>query len=447
VERRRSLRSTRTPPDRRPAGAFEEIASQGIVGPRPPRGGDVPPWRRRLGRRASFAATAFAFAVAMLGTTLPVPLNLLYRQRFGLSERMATVIYATCASGVIAVLLLFGHLSDQIGRRRVLLAGLVASALSAGCELGRRRLPLLLVGRILSGLSAGAFTGAATATLVDLAPPDRCARTTLVATFANVGGLGCGPLLVRRPVRVAGSPLRLTFWVDLARLVPAAIGIWAMREPVAARGRPRPRLEAPRVPAEMRATFVEALLAGGAGLVVLGLFTAVTPAFLALQLGVSSRAVGAGVAFAVFAASTVGQAALQRVPARIALPAGCLALIAGMGSLALGLALPTLALVVLGGAIAGLGHGLAFRAGLAGVTASAPADRRGEVASSFFVVMSVAISLPVIGVGVPAQAAGLRPAGLAFAGVVTTLSALALVPLWQGRGHEERAEAFERLAA
>jgi multisubunit Na+/H+ antiporter MnhB subunit len=69
------------------------------------------------------------------------------------------------------------------------------------------------------------------------------------------------------------------------------------------------------------------------------------------------------------------------------------------------------------------------------------------VASSFFVVMYVAISRPVVGVGVLAQAAGLRLEGLAFAGVVATLSALVLFLLWRGRRHEERAEDFERLAA
>ena len=72
----------------------------------------------RLGRRFGFAAAAFALAIGMLGTTLPTSLYPLYRQRFGFSELMITVIFATYAVGVIASLLLFGRLSDQIGRRR-----------------------------------------------------------------------------------------------------------------------------------------------------------------------------------------------------------------------------------------------------------------------------------------------------------------------------------------
>src|ERR1700741_4716685 len=142
---------------------------------------------------AGFAMVAFAFAVAMLGTTLPTPLYPLYQQRFGFSELTITVIFATYAAGVITALLLTGRMSDEIGRRPVLLAGLALSALSAIAFLVADGLPVLLVGRVLSGLSAGVFTGTATATLVDL-EPHRRARATLIATVANMGALGCGRL-------------------------------------------------------------------------------------------------------------------------------------------------------------------------------------------------------------------------------------------------------------
>jgi MFS family permease len=380
-------------------------------------------------RKVGFASAAFALAVAMLGATLPTPLYGLYRERFGFSELMITVIFATYAAGVIGSLLLFGHLSDQVGRRRVLLPGLALAALSALAFLAADGLALLLVGRVLSGLSAGIFTGTATATLVDLAAPQRRGRATLVAAIAIMGGLGCGPLLAGLLSQSAGSPLRLTFWVDLALLVPAAIAIWAMPEPVVARSRPRLRPQALKVPAEVRATFVQAALAGFAGYAVIGLFTAVAPAFLAQDLGVTSRAVVGLVVFAVFAASMVGQVMLALVPQAVALPAGCVALIAGMGSFALGLASSSLVLLVLGGVIAGLGQGLAFRAGLEAVNAGAPADQRGEVASSFFVVAYVAISVPVIGEGILAQVVGLRPAGLTFAAAVAAISIMVLVLL------------------
>lgn len=389
--------------------------------------------RATLGRAGGFAALAYAFPVTMLGTTLPTPLYGLYRQRFGFSELMITVIFATYAAGVIVALLSFGRLSDAIGRRAALLPALGLSALSAIAFLAAQGLGLLLAGRVLSGLSAGIFTGTATAALVDLAPPARRGRATLVATIANMGGLGCGPLLAGLLSQWVSSPLRLSFWVNLALLVPAAIGVWAMPEAITDRRRPRLRPQALSVPAEIRSTFTRAALAAFAGFAVLGLFTAVSPAFLGQALGVRSHAVVGLVVFAVFAASTGGQMLLGFVPERAAMPAGAGALIAGMGLLALGLAGSSLALLVLGGVIAGAGQGLSFRAGLAAVNASSPAERRAEIASSFFVVAYVAISIPVIGEGVLAQAVGLRPAGEAFAAGVAALSAVVLVLLARRR--------------
>jgi predicted MFS family arabinose efflux permease len=306
------------------------------------------------------------------------------------------------------------------------------------CFLTATGLPLLLAGRVLSGLSAGIFTGTATATLIDLAPQGRRGRATLVATMANMGALGAGPLLTGLLSQWAGSALRLTFWVDLALLVPAAIGIWAMSEPIASTSRAQLRPQALRVPREMRPTFIEAALAGFAGFAVLGLLTAVTPDFLGQELGVTSRAIVGLVVFAVFAASLAGQLTLEFVPEPAAIPSGAGALIAGMGALALGLAVSSLALLVLGGVTAGFGQGLSFRGGLTQVNERSPAAQRGAVASSFFVVMYIAISLPVIGEGILAQAVGLRTAGLTFAALVAALSAAVLVRMARtrrGTGH------------
>jgi len=395
--------------------------------------------KQRPGRRFGFAAAAFALAVGMLGTTLPTSLYGLYRDRFGFSELMITVIFATYAAGVITSLLLFGRLSDQIGRRRVLLPGLLLSALSAVCFLTATGLPLLLLGRIVSGLSAGIFTGTATATLIDLAPQGGRGRATLVAAVANMGALGCGPLLGGLLSQWAGSPLRLTFWVDLLLLVPAVIGILVMPEPVARKSHPQLRPHALKIPKEMRSVFVEAAMPGCAGFAVLGLLTAVNPDFLGQELGVTSRAIVGLVVFSVFAASTLGQLTLQVLPKRAAIPAGASALIVGMGSLALGLAASSLALLVLGGVIAGAGQGMSFRGGLAEVSEHSPAAQRAEVTSSFFVVMYTAISLPVIGEGLLARAIGLRAAGLTFAALVAALSAAVLIRMEST--HRRRARA------
>jgi MFS family permease len=136
---------------------------------------------RRIAGWPGVALVGAAFTITMLGTTLPTPLYPIYAAEFGFGELVTTVVFAVYAAGVIAGLLLFGHWSDQIGRRPMLLAGLVLSGLSAIVFLLPGAIAWLYVGRVLSGLSAGILTGTATATIVDLAPPQGRARGSVTA--------------------------------------------------------------------------------------------------------------------------------------------------------------------------------------------------------------------------------------------------------------------------
>ena len=382
--------------------------------------------RPLLGRSAGFVAAAYAFAVAMLGTTLPTPLYPSYQAQWGFSNLTITVIFAIYAVGVIAALVLFGRLSDQVGRRRALLPGLAFSALSAVAFLLAQGLGLLFVGRVFSGFSAGIFTGTATATLLDLAGPRHRGRATLVATTVSMAGLACGPLLAGLLSEFAGSPLRLAFWIDLALLIPAVALVWAMPETVPAERKAPLRPQRLRIPDQVRPVFVRVGLAAFAGFAVLGLFAAVAPEFLGQVLEVKSHATLGAVVAGVFASSIVGQTLLQRVVGSRALPVGCVALAAGMGLVALALIAASLALLIAGGVVAALGQGLSFRAGLTAVNEASPPERRAEVASSFFVVGYLGISVPVVGVGLLAEMASLRVAGVVFAGLVALLALAAL---------------------
>ncbi len=163
----------------------------------------------RSGKRLGYPAAAVVFAIGMAGTTLPTPLYGLYREELGFSELMVTVVFAVYALGVIATLLLAGNVSDEAGRRPVLLAALGFSAASALCflfEAGsrpvRRPAPLRVRRRTAQRRRDGHGDGARPARA-------RGARQGLAATAANMGGLGCGPLLSGLLAEYAPWPLRL----------------------------------------------------------------------------------------------------------------------------------------------------------------------------------------------------------------------------------------------
>jgi predicted MFS family arabinose efflux permease len=390
--------------------------------------------RHVLGRRAATLGVAYAFFVTMVGTTLPTPLYPIYEARFGFSELIVTVVFATYAVGVLAALLLLGQSSDEVGRRPVLFVGLALAAGSSIVFLVASALGPLLVGRFLSGLSAGIFTGTATAALVDFAPEGAPDRGTLIAALVTVGGLGTGPLVAGLLAQFAPDPLRVPYAVHLALLVPAALVILLMPESVkVSRGRASFRIQRLSIPPQMRATFIRAATASFAAFAVLGLFSAVAPSFLTKLLHLTSHWLAGVVVFLLLAASAVGQLALELTTPEVALPLGSAVIVAGCGLIAGGVAASSLALLLAGAVVAGLGIGLAFRAGLTSVQSRSPSAQRAEVASSFFVVSYVAISLPIVGIGVAAQAIGLRTAGIVFTGLVGALALCVTISLLRHR--------------
>ncbi len=381
-----------------------------------------------MSRTAGFVLLSFAFLVTMFGTTLPTPLYPLFQEKYSFGELTTTVVFAVYAFGVIAGLLLFGALSDEIGRKPVLAAGLALSAGSALLFVFAGSLVPIYAGRILSGLSAGIFTGTATAALVDLVPGDRRRLASLVAIVVNLGGLGLGTLIAGVIADHASSPLRLPFVVDLVLL--AAAGVALALTPETIRGRKlRLRLQRLAVPKEVRTVFIQGATVGFASSAVAGLFGSVAPVFLAQELGETSHALAGGLVCLLFASSALGQLAVPRLSDRRALIYGCVIMVAGIVLLAIGLDAESLSALVASSVLVGLGQGLGIGAALAAINERAPVERRGETASSFFVALYVGLALPVIGVGLAAEAFGLKTAGIAFSVAVAALVGAVLASL------------------
>jgi MFS family permease len=135
------------------------------------------------------------------------------------------------------------------------------------------------------------------------------------------------------------------------------------------------------------------------------------------------------VVFLMLGGSAAGQVASASLAERTALPVGCAGLVVGVLMIGTAIAVASLALLCAGAVVAGVGQGMSFRAGLSTVGAAAPQERRGAVTASFFLVLYVAISIPVIGVGAAAQGLGLVTAGTVFSGLVAVLALVALVSI------------------
>ena len=68
---------------------------------------------RRLGRRAAFVLLVCANVLMMATASAPSPIHPLYRERWGFSVTMQTVIFAVYVAGLLGALLTVGSLSDH----------------------------------------------------------------------------------------------------------------------------------------------------------------------------------------------------------------------------------------------------------------------------------------------------------------------------------------------
>jgi MFS family permease len=368
---------------------------------------------------------SYAFTVVMLSTTLPTPIYAIYAQRLHLKPLMITVIFAVYAVGVLSALLLFGRLSDQIGRRPVLLLGMATSLVSGAIFVSSGQLPALFAGRLVSGISAGLVTGAVTAYISELDPDPR--RGPLLATLANMGGLGCGPLVAGVLAEHVAHPTQVPYIVGAALLVPALL-VLQVRETVEPKpGGVRAGIKPQRlgVPREIRVPFTSAAIAGFVAFAMLGFITSVVGNFLAQGLGNHSHQTAGVVAFLVFMTGAMAQLIAGRFSVRTASLTGLALLPIGLLVLTLALPAKSLPLFLIGSMVGGAGSGFAFRAAVLGVNAFAPANRRGEVLSTFFVVAYVGIIVPVIGVGLLLNVTTLLTTAITFALLLTVLAAIA----------------------
>lgn len=377
--------------------------------------------------RYPMALLAYAFAAIMVGTTLPTPMYALFADDLHFHVLTTTVIFATYAGGVLFALLAFGRWSDVLGRRPLLLAGIGFAMGSAVVFVLADSVTELLIGRVLSGLSAGIFTGTATAAVIEAAPPAWRDRAAAVATVANIGGLGIGPILAGVLVQYAPHPLDLSFVVHLILAAFAVVAVLAAPETSPRTG--RLGIQRLSVPPEARSVFVVAALAAFAGFAVTGLFAAVAPSFLADILGIENHALAGLIAGSIFIASAIAQVATRTVDPRRAVAIGCAILVAGMIVLAAALHFSSLPGLIAAAAVSGVGQGISFGRGLAAVAERTPAGRRAEVSSTYFTVAYVAIAIPVIGEGLAAQAWGLQTSGVLFAAAVAALATACLAAI------------------
>lgn len=380
----------------------------------------------RLDGARAVAAAAALVAVMYMGSTLLTPLYPLYRKSYGLDVIALTLLYSVYVIGNLTALLLLGRLSDQVGRRPVALGAMALAAASMLGFLFAASPAWLFAARIGSGLAIGLAAGTAAAWIAELIGGKSREEAATLATAANFFGIAAGPVVAGVLAQYAPSPERLPFVAYLVFLAACAAAVAMARETVE---RPARRLSLkPRlgVPADIRVAFISPAVSIFGAMALVGFYAALMPTLLIEALRETNIAVGGAIVAIMFLAAAAAIFATRRVAARAAMLRGLGLMAPSVALLVAAQAARSMPLVLGGAVLSGLAAALGYRGSLQVVNGLAPADRRAEVVSTYFLAGFAGNALPVIGVGLITAAAGSLAADAAFAALIAAFALAAL---------------------
>ncbi len=380
----------------------------------------------RMGRTAALWLQASILVAYLAASTAPSPLYALYREAWGFSALTLTLIFSTYAFTLLAALLFFGALSDQRGRREVVIVSLVLEFVSILVFRHADSVAWLVAARALQGVATGIATSALSAGMQDL----HRERGALLNSIAPLLGMGAGALGAGALAQFAPSPTRLVFDVLLAILAAQTLGAFWLPETVAkqpgALAAMKPQLAVPR---RARATLWQVLPVNTAQWALGGFYASLGPSLARIVTGVHSPLLGGGVVAALVLSGAVAILFVRARPARVALASGTAALVIGLAATLAGVQLHSTAAFFAGSVIAGLGFGAAFNGTLRSLVPLAEAHERAGLMSTFFVLSYLAFSVPAIVAGLLAGRFGLQAASTGYALLLVVLGCVALAML------------------
>lgn len=360
---------------------------------------------------------AIGLFIATLAVNLEVPLYADYAKVAGFGSGLTALAFAAYIAGLLPVLILLGGISDRVGRKPVLMTGLVATLLATILIIFSPTVYTLFLTRLLQGIGVGLSVGTGTAFLAELiGGPHGPTRSAEFAAFATSLGFGGGALFTTIVLLFHSTAVPASYWVVVGLSLASLVMVFSLPNP-----RSNPTAALVRPPYYPPGTiFIGMTIA--VGWAVCGLVVAVVPT----QLAHNGLAVWSGPAlFLVNFTGAVLQPLVRKLDARKALQIGFVLLPIGCGLLVLGVWGGLIWLVFLGASVSGAScYGFTYLGGLAEV-AQLAGDHRARAVSGYFLFAYLGFGIPSIVIGFLADLIGGLAALLIFFALIT-ISILAL---------------------
>ncbi|MFM0016019.1 MFS transporter [Paraburkholderia sediminicola] len=389
---------------------------------------------RRLSEGASFHLQASIISSFLAGSSAPTALYAVYQSSMGFSATMLTVIFGVYSIGVLAALLVFGRLSDHIGRRPVLLAATLAQAAAMLLFIESDSTWHLLAARLVQGLITGAAVGAAGAAMLDINKQAGGVANSVAPPI----GTALGGLLSGLFVQFLPAPTALIYVCLAAIYLFQFACLLQTAETVTSRaGAIRSLVPRLALPSMVRRAVLRAISTLVATWAVAGFYASLGPKLMR-GFGGNHAALLGGFALAVFSAIAAASVlATQKAQPLKMLKTSSVALLVGLLVSAIGIKQTSLATFMIGTALLGVGYGTGFQGSIRSVAALLAPEARAGALSVLFIVSYFSMGVPAILAGYRLTATGNVQRTAEELGIAALVLAIAAL-LAELRGHGQR---------
>lgn len=385
---------------------------------------------RRLPRSVGFAVAVAMLLLFQSAASAATPLFVVYQREWGFSSATITLIFAVFVFGLLCTLLVCGGLSDYLGRRPVLLTGLILDAVAMLLFLVANGVPMLMTARLVQGVASGLTLPTIGATLVDFNPVRAPNRASLVNGAGPLAGLAIGSLVCGALVQFGPAPTHLVWALLLGLMVltiPVVIGLpeSSMRQS----GAIRSLLPKVGVPPQQRADLLALapLIVASWGLG--GLYLSLGPSAAKSLFGITDHFIGGLVVTLLCGIGAVTVYLFRRFPGTpLVLRLGVTLMAAGTVLTMVGVLSHAIAYALIGTVAAAVGYGassLASFGTLAKLAGPINAAERGELFAVAYTIAYLSFSVPAVVAGYIANDQGLFRTIVGYAIMVIALAVAA----------------------
>jgi len=240
----------------------------------------------RDSRSFTVALVTCATFTDIVAYSIAVPVLPDLSQRLGATPTMIGLLFGSFGLTLLAVAVPMGAVSDRVGRRLPLVAGMIALALASALFAVARSLPLLFAARLVQGAADGVTWVVGFALIADLYGPDERGRVMGYVMSGTSVALLVGPSIGGWLYAMGGIELPFVFVAALA--FACAIGFLAIRTAPAAPNRAAPSAwSVVRTPAVAECAAYVVVMGA-----TLAMLEPVLPLFFSRRLGMSPPQVG-----------------------------------------------------------------------------------------------------------------------------------------------------------